>query len=335
MSSSNLQIINSDCVIVGGGITGLIIATILQRRGIKVAVLDKANQIGGRLATHNVIQNEATEGVFDYGIQYFKVNNPEFQVWVDQWLKDNAIKEWGRGLDGIDQAPCYCGVDSMGKFAQYLAKDLDIHTNTEVTEFSYDKKWSIKTQENRQYRGDMLVMTSPIPQSLSLLDTSFIPFPLEVRFSLEQIVYNKCLAVLALIEQPSNIPTPGGISLSNNSVAWLTDNHQKGISPRGHAVTIHATSKFSEYYWDSDDAEIVYKLVTAATDYLNSSVIKYQVHRWNYISPKTSYGESYLGLLELPLVMAGDAFVAPTIEGAVMSGIDAANTICQRFGVRC
>ena len=335
MSSSNLQIINSDCVVIGGGLTGLIIATILQRRGIKVTVLDKAAEVGGRLATRHIIQDEAIQGAFDYGIQYFKVNNPEFQVWVDRWLKDNAIKEWGKGFDGVDSQPCYCGVNGMGKFAKYLAQDLDIHTNTEVTEFSYEKKWSIQTQENRQYQGDMLIMTSPIPQSLSLLDASLIPFPLEVRFALEQIVYDSCITVIALIEKPSNIPSPGVISLEGNSIALLVDNHQKGFSPNGHAITIHATPEFSEYYWDSDDAEIVYKLMTAAADYLNSPIIKYQIHRWHYSSPRSSYSESYLGLLELPLVMAGDAFVAPTVEGAVMSGVDAANLICQRFGVKC
>lgn len=334
MSSSNLQIINSDCVVIGGGITGLTIATILQRRGIKVTVLDKGSEVGGRLATCNIVLDESIEGIFDYGIQYFKAKNPQFQVWVNDWLADGAIKEWCQGFNPNDKSPCYYGINGMSGFAKYLAKDLDVHTNTNVTEFRYEKKWLIETQSDRQYQGDMLVMTSPVPQSLSLLDASFIPLPLEVRFSLEQIEYNSCIAVLALLEKPSDISAPGGMDLNDDSIAWLADNHQKGISPNGYAITIHATPKFSEDYWDSDDAEIIYKLVTAAADYLNSSVTKYQVHRWNYGSPKTLHNESYLTLLELPLVMAGDAFVAPTVEGAVMSGIAAAKLISQRFGIK-
>ena len=115
----------------------------------------------------------------------------------------------------------------------------------------------------------------------------------------------------------------------------MADNHQKGISPDGYGVTLHATTKFSDNYWDSDDAEIAYKLVTAAADYLDSPVIKYQVHRWRYSLPKTFYNESCLALLELPLVMAGDAFVAPTIEGAVISGMAAGELISRRFKVNC
>ena len=333
MSSSNPKIINSDCIVIGGNITGLIIATILQRRGIKVTLLDQCRDIGGDLATCRFSQEKSIEGVFDYGIQYLSVKNPQFQVWVDDWLEHKVIKEWCQGFGEVDRKPHYCGINGMSEIAKYLAKDLDVHISTKIVEFSYEKKWLIETQSERQYQGDMLVMTSPIPQSLSLLDASFIPLPLEIRFSLEQIEYDSCIVVLALLEKPSNIPAPGGMILEDDSLVWLADNHQKGISPDGYAVTLLATPKFSDYYWDSDDVEIVYKLVTAAADYLDSPVIKYQVHRWRYNLPKTFYNESCLGLLELPLVMAGDAFVAPTLEGAVMSGMAAGELICQRFRV--
>ena len=333
MSSSDLQITNSDCIVIGGGITGLIIATILQRRKIKVTVLDQGREIGGRLATQSLNHEKSLKGVFDYGIQYFSVKSPQFQVWVNDWLEHNVIKEWSLGFGEADGKPCYCGINGISDIAKYLAKNLDIRTNTKAIEVSYEKKWFVVTESKRQYQGDMLVMTAPVPQSLSLLDASLIPIPLEIRFSLEQIEYDSCIAVLALLEKPSNIPVPGGIGLEDDCLAWLADNHQKGISANGYAVTLYATPKFSNEYWDSDDAEIAYKLVTAAADYLDSSIIKYQVHRWRYSLPKTFYNESCLELLELPLVMAGDAFVAPTIEGAVISGMAAGKLISQRFKV--
>ena len=331
MSSSDRSIINSDCIVIGDDITGLIIANILQEKGIEVTVLSESRKIGGRLATSCISQGESF-GVFDYGTQHFSVNSPEFRVWVDDWLEHNVIREWGRGFDE-DGQPCYCGVDGNYGIARYLATNLAVYTDARVDEVSYDKKWLVATQGDLQYQGDMLVMTSAVPQSLSLLDASLIALPLDIRFSLEQIEYDSCIAVLVLLEKPSNIPPPGGIALENNPLVWLTDNHQKGISPKGYAVTLLATPMFSDEYWDSDDAEIAYKLMSVAADYLNSPVIKYQVHRWRYSSPKTFYNESCLKLLELPLVMAGDAFVAPTIEGGVISAIAAAKFISQRFRV--
>ncbi|MEM9506948.1 MAG: FAD-dependent oxidoreductase [Cyanobacteria bacterium P01_E01_bin.35] len=333
MSSSDLQITNSDCIVIGGGITGLIIATILQRRGIKITILDQGQDIGGRLATRYLNQENPLEGVFDYGIQYFSVTHPQFQVWVDDWLKQKLIKEWGQGFGNADATPCYCGINGINDITKYLAKNLDVHTNAKVIEFSYDKKWLVNTEQDQQYQGDMLVMTTPVPQSLSLLDASLIVLPLETRFSLEQIEYDSCIAVLALLETPSNIPAPGGILLEDDALVWLTDNYQKGISPDAYGVTLLATSKFSDDYWDSDDAEIAYKLVIAAADYLNSPMIKYQVHRWRYSSPKTFYHEPCLELRELPVVMAGDAFCAPTVEGAAISAMAAGKLISQKFKV--
>ena len=333
MSSSDRQTTNSDCIVIGGGITGLITATVLQRKGIKVVVLDKGRGIGGRLATRRIKLEDSIEGVFDYGAQYFKVKNPRFQTWVDDWLKNDVIQEWCRGFKETDGKPRYCGVGGTRSIAKYLAQDLQVFTQTKVTEVSYEKKWLVNTEAGEQYQGDMLVMTPPIPQTLDLLDASFIAVPLEVRFSLESIEYHSCIAVLALLEEPSKIPPPGGMSLENEALIWLSDNHQKGVSPNGYAVTIHATPKFSDEYWDADDAEIAYKLITAAADYLDSSVLKYQVHRWRYSLPKSAYNLPCLTLLELPLVMAGDAFVSPNIEGAVISGMAAGNAIAKRFGV--
>ena len=333
MSSSDRQIINSDCIVIGGGITGLTIANILHSKGIKVTVLDKGKDIGGRLATRRIRHEESIEGRFDYGSQYFSVTNSQFQIWVDDWLKHNVIKEWCQGFGETDNKSRYCGVNGTRGIAKHLAKNLDVRRGTKAIQVNYKKKWTVETESDRQYQGDMLVMTPPIPQSLSLLDASLMALPLEIRFSLEEIEYDKCIAVLALLEKPSSIPAPGGISFDSDILVWLADNHQKGISPQGYAVTLHATPKFSDDYWSSDDAEIAYKLITAAADYLNSPIIKYQVHRWRYSLPKTFYKQPCLALSELPLVMAGDAFVAPTIEGAVMSGMAAGELISKQFKV--
>lgn len=336
MSSSDSQTINSNCLVIGGDITGLIIANILQRGNLKVTILDRSKEIGGHLATRRICDRGSIEGIFDYGIQSFSSTNPQFQFWVDDWLEHDVIKQWCNGFGDLKEIPCYCGVNGNNRIAQYLAKNLDINTNVKVTGISYEKKWFIETENNQQYQADMLVMTTPVPQSLSLLDSSLIPLPLEIRFSLEDIQYHRGIAVLALLEQPSHIPPPGCMSLENDSLAWLVDNHQKGISPHGYAVTLQATPQFSHEYWHSDDAEIAYTLLTAAADYLDSPLSQYQVHRWRYNLPKTFYSEPFLALLELPLVMAGDAFVSPTMEGSVISAMAAAELINQRFGVgRC
>jgi renalase len=321
MSQTNLQI--SSCLIVGGGITGLITATILQRNNMKVTVLDKGRGIGGRLATRKI-----KDGVFDYGAQYFSVKNTQFQQWVDEWLQAGIITEWNQGFTSeANNKTRYRGVVSNRSIAKYLAQNLTVHTNTKVTHLNYDKnQWLVTTETGNNFSGEMLIMTPPVPQTLDLLDNSKITIANDLKTALEQITYYQCIAVLALLSKPSNIPSPGRISLDKEPLIWIADNYQKGISPH-YAVTLHATPKFSETYWESDNETIANLLFDAASNWLSDSVREYQVHRWRYSLPSTFYHQPYCALTELPLVIAGDAFVAPKIEGAVLSGIAAANYV--------
>ena len=119
---------NSSCLIIGGGITGLTIATILQRHNIQATILDKGRGIGGRLATRRLKGAEDTEGVFDHGAQYFKVNTSQFQPWVDDWLAAGVIKEWCQGFDVTDGQLRYIGVKGTRGIAKYLAQNLNVHT---------------------------------------------------------------------------------------------------------------------------------------------------------------------------------------------------------------
>ena len=316
---------NPSCIVVGGGISGLISATLLQHQGIKVTVLDKGRGIGGRLATRRIRHSKSVEGVFDYGTQYFSVKQSDFQIWIDDWLERGIIKQWCRGFDEADGKPRYCGVGGTRGIAKYLAKDLDVRTGTRVVKLNYDRNWSIETEDNK-FQGDFLLMTPPVPQSLTLLDDSGIALPSDIREALERVSYHPCIAVLALLEQPSNIPPPGGMAITDEPLVWLADNYQKGISPQGYAVTLHATPSFSNQHWECSDAEIARKLFAAASPWLTPA-IEYQVHRWRYSLPKSYYSQPHMTLSDLSLTLAGDAFVAPKIEGAVLSGMAAAKSI--------
>ena len=325
------------CLIIGGGISGLIIATELKRNGIKSTILDKGRGIGGRLATRRIKHSSDIEGIFDYGAQHFTVSNPQFQVWVDEWIKQGIVEEWSKGFPTADgnindnKQIYYRGIVSNRNIAKHLAKDLDVHTSTKIINLKWQEnsQWLIQAENGTNFTGDMLIITAPIPQSLALLDSSKITIASELRERLEQVIYHKSIAVLALLEKPSQIPEPGGLFLDGNPLSWIASNHLKGISPQGYAITLHAGSEFSETNWETDNEQVVNQLLPIASPWLNSNVIKYQVHRWRYSQPSTVYGEPYLAVPELSLILAGDAFVEPNVEGAVLSGLAAAKYLLQ------
>lgn len=323
------------CLVIGGGIAGLMAATFLKRHGVDVAVLDKGRGIGGRLATRRLTYSKEIEGVFDYGAQYFTASDPQFQIWIDEWLAEGVIVEWSRGFfqeSGtlkVSNKPCYRGTKSNRSLAQYLAQSLTVYTNTQVTQFCWQNScWQIQTQSGEIFQADRLILTAPVPQSLVLLDDSGIVLTPEIRDKLEQVSYHPCITLLALFDKPSQIPFPGGIWGAGDPWGWMACNYQKGISARGYAVTIQASPDFSRTYWDEEDAKITQELLKAADSWLGSALLDYQIHRWRYSQVAVSYGEPYLSLnIPAPLILAGDGFVAPKIEGAVLSGLAAARSM--------
>jgi hypothetical protein len=326
---------SGSCLIIGGGIAGLMAATVLKRHGIDVIVLDKGRGIGGRLATRRLTYSEDVEGVFDYGAQYFTVSDREFQVWVDQWLAEGVITEWSQGFfqeSGSFKAtnkPCYRGTKNNRSLAQYLAQSLTVHTNTLVTQLSWQgNQWQVQTQTGEIFQGDRLILTPPVPQSLTLLDNSGIGLTPDIRQKLEKVAYYPCITMLALLEKSSQIPAPGGLWGSGHPLGWIACNYQKGISVRGYAVTLQAGPEFSQHYWDKENEEIAQELLKVADSWLDSKVLDYQIHRWRYSQVSVSYGEPCLKITEPgPLVFAGDGFLAPKIEGAVLSGLAAARSL--------
>jgi hypothetical protein len=316
-------------------LAGLVAATVLQRQGVQVAVLDKGRGIGGRLATRRIQDETLGEAVFDYGAQYFTVRNPRFRSWVDQWLGVGVAAQWAPSFvaeDGVPHGvgePRYRGVQGIRGIAKYLAADLDVHTGTRVVEISWDRgRWSARTEADALFRAGVLVLTPPVPQSLEMIHRSGIALPPATEDRLQAVAYEPCLAVLALLHGPSKVPEPGGMWLAGDPIAWIADNHQKGVSPRGVGVTIHAGPGFSRNQWETDDEAIARPLFAAAAQWLGSEVAQYQVHRWRYSKPFTFYGESCLFLNEPgPWVLAGDGFGGPRIEGAFQSGLSAADAI--------
>ena len=229
---------------------------------------------------------------------------------------------------------CYRGVKSNRAIAQHLAKDLDIHLQTRAVTVNWDAShWIVQTENEARFHGEQLLMTAPIPQSLALLDASAIAISAELRYRLEQVIYQPCIAILALLDQPSSIPEPGGLRLDDPALAWIACNQKKGISPQGVAVTLLATPEFSLDYWETDNAIVAKKLFKVADPWLGARVIDYQIHRWRYSQPTVFYEAAYVSLSQSgPLVLAGDAFLSTqlgdlssNVERAALSGLEAAN----------
>lgn len=323
---------HTDVLIIGAGISGLLCATELQRAGLSVRLVDKGRGFGGRMATRRM-----AGGRLDHGAQFFTVRDQRFQNYVDEWLDAGVIREWFRHSpkdSNPNGYPRYCGVNGMTDAPKYLAQSLQVERSTRITELSRElDTWVARSDSGSQFTAGYLVVTVPAPQAISLLDTTGLKYAGDDEAGLRAIRYAKGLATMAILDGPSALPENGIIQLFTSPLSLIADNRVKKISPEVHAITIHADADFADAHWDSPDEVRGPLMLEAAATWLGSKVLEYDCHRWGFTSPLNPWHEKYFTNASLRLTLAGDSFGGARVEGAALSGIEAAASVLQSSGI--
>lgn len=326
----------NSCLVVGAGISGLLAARELKDAGWEVTLLDKGRGVGGRMATRRV-----GAGNFDHGAQFFTVREERFEKLVDEWLEAGVAKEWTRGFADAegepneDGHPRYKGSEGMTSIPKHLARGLEVKSGERVVNVEQvDDSWKVECESGMEVSVSSLVLTSPAPQSLELVESGSYELSEDSRRQLEEISYDPCVALMALMEEPTGVPEPGGMQIKGESLDWIGDNQRKGIS-EAPGITIHAGPGWSREHFDAPDEETVESLLTLAGDHLDSNVaprvVETSLARWRYSWITKAHSEPRLiASEEPPLLCAGDGFGQPKVEGAALSGLAAADYLLGR-----
>ncbi len=311
-------------VVVGAGIAGLMAAQSLVENGHDVVVVDKGRSPGGRLATRRI--DNAT---LDHGAQFFTVRDPLFKSHVEKWIASGVVTEWCRGFDSTaqnnDGFPRYRGVRGMTDIAKYLAQGLDVRCNTLAFSIARGTttKWQVNIDDGSVLDADAIIVTSPLPQTYALLVTADIELP----ESMMRTEYDRTICLLAVLNQSSAVASPGGLQNPDETFSFIADNAIKGISSAV-ALTLHANPQFSLEHWDAPQQDVHDLLLTRAKPWIgDATVVTSQVKKWRFATPLTIWQERYWA--NDMIVLAGDAFGGPKIEGAALSGLAAANYLAN------
>ena len=303
---------------------GLSAAAALQKVGRKAVVIDKGRGVGGRMATRRV--GAAT---FDHGAQFVTARDSRFGAVLEAARGAGAAVEWCRGFTAdADGHARWRGTPGMSSLAKHLALGLEIVQEKQVSVLNQmTDHWSISMADGEAWSARAIVLTAPVPQSLVLLEAGGIVLEPALKKRLSAIQYERCLAVMAVLEGRSRMPPPGGFAPIQGPIAWIADNQLKGVSAEP-AITIHATDAFSVAHWDQDRDETARMLIAAADEWLGTGIKSFQVHGWRFSKPKqTDPSPCAIVSSAPPLVLAGDAFAGPRVEGAALSGWTAAEAV--------
>ncbi|MGQ9838216.1 MAG: NAD(P)/FAD-dependent oxidoreductase [Cyanobacteriota bacterium] len=354
----------ADVIVIGAGVTGLVCARQLFRAGLQVLVLEKSAGLGGRMATRRVEHAGQTVPV-DHGAQYLTADSDGLNRWVKELLAMGLLTEWTRSLhlldanglhpeDPNDQKPRYICPQGMSALAKHIATPLQVLHQTRVVGLKpLEKTWQVSTDNGSVYQAASLVMAIPAPQMLPLLQEA-IPTASHLLSLVGSAEYQPCIAVLAGYGEEMPLPEWKGIKcLGDPLLVWLGLDSSKRPEPLPPVLVVHGGPEWSSSYGDASPSQLEQagrELLAHAAKRLQPELatpVWMQVHRWRYSLPietmgLTSLGTRILSCSEaalqaasggLPLVCAGDWCAGGRIEGAWLSGQDAARRLLDMLGI--
>lgn len=260
----------------------------------------------------------------DTGAQFFTVRSPELDEAVDRWVADGLVHQWCLGFGADDGHPRFVGTGGMARLPAHLANGLDVRQSVHVSSVQpVANGWSVRWPAGHESPAgaclcDAVVVTAPVPQAALLLgDAVDVP----------DLRYESTLSLVLALDSPPSVPAPGGVQLEDDPVwSWVGDNVAKEVSVVP-STTLHTTSAMATVRWDDDRTVLTSELIDAAEPWLGAAgVVGALLHRWQYATPKERYPERCLEVAP-GVILAGDAFGGPRVEGAYLSGLAAAEAL--------
>ncbi len=315
--------------VIGAGLAGLTAARELVKHGHRVVVLEKARGPGGRMSTRR-------EGTFrfDHGAQYFTARDPRFISQVEAWRDAGLVQRWDAGIaviesDTIRPASAgtrrYVGVPGMNAVCGHLAGALaDCRFGWQVIRTqSLGDGWMLESSDGERLEADCLLLTVPPEQCRALID--YAP----VHRALEPIDMRPCWAVMAVFDRPL-LQAWDAAFVNTGALSWIASQASKPGRPSVQAWVLHASAAWSRAHLEDDPESVAGALVAELARLQGATAVRAEyasAHRWRYALAGAPLDKGALWFGARGLAIAGDWCAGSRIEGAFLSGLEAASRI--------
>ncbi|KAL0413296.1 UNVERIFIED_CONTAM: hypothetical protein Sradi_1531300 [Sesamum radiatum] len=251
--------------IIGGGMSGLVCALYLEKRGIKSTVFDTGiHGLGGRMGTRII---DPQPLIFDHAAQFFTVTDPSFAELVNLWSKKGLVRQWhgeigeleagGRFVPFPPSPSRYIGVNGMRPLAESILSETSMVNVVRPCWVSklepYNGKWYLSEKGKPCGHFDAIVVAHNGKCANRLLASSGLPL---IARQMKRLHLSSIWALLAAFEDPlpiisidSAIPFEGAFVKGIDSLSWMANNTAKlsGLQSKGpQCWTFFSTAAFGK-----------------------------------------------------------------------------------------
>lgn len=341
-----------DIAVIGAGIAGLMCAQQLAEAGYSVVVVEKSRGVGGRVATRRLHGTRA-----DHGVCYLKPKGEILgrfvqllsdrhllEVWTDTVYEFEPIQ---KQFKSTNPSPRYVAPEGMSAIAKFLATGLEIWLSQRVQALApatNDCLWHLTLEStntdstavnSKALTARALVVAIPAPQALTLLEPlTDTLLPADFLENLRSVKFDPCLSVIAgYSTQLHQKPEWKAVTfIDDPDIGWIGLDSSKRQATDLLVFVLQSSPGFAQHYLEASDLHLAgQQMLARAAECLSplfNSPDWMQVHRWRYAFPSHPWQQNYLSTTSpLPLVCCGDWCRGNQVEGAMLSGLAAAEQI--------
>lgn len=321
--------------IIGAGIAGLAAAQALHEAGLSVHLFDKSRGSGGRMSSK---RSEA--GSLDLGAQYFTARDRRFAAAVRDWQSRGWVAEWRANLYEVrhgqlgpspDEQERYVGTPRMSAITRGLLGELPVTFGCRITEvFRGPQHWTLQDAEGRSHGPfSQVVVATPAPQACTLL--SAVPV---LAGKVTGAAMEPTWSVALGFSEPLDTPVDGCF-VQDGVLDWFSrDRGKPGRDNDLDTWVLHADSAWSRAHLDLPREQVVEQLYGAFAELIGCPVPTPRftlAHRWLYSRPVQPHQWGALADVDLGLYACGDWCLTGRVEGAWLSGREAARRLLDQL----
>ena len=321
--------------IIGTGIAGLSAAQALHNAGHRVQLFDKSRGSGGRMAS-----KRSDAGALDLGAQYFTARDRRFVEVVQHWQARGWVAQWSPSLynaqDGAlgaspDEQVRWVGSPRMSAITRAMLGALPVNFDCRITEvFRGEQHWQLMDANGNSHGPfSHVIVAAPAPQASALLSSA----P-KLAAAAAGVAMDPTWAVALAFE--TELPTPvEGCFVRGGPLDWVARNRSKPErDSRLDTWVLHATSQWTKQHLDMPKDEVIEHLLGAFAELIGCTVPAPALslaHRWLYARPASAHQWGVLADADLGIYACGDWCLSGRVEGAWLSGQEAARRLLDHL----